>query len=745
MPYLILAFTFLLTLLTQCQTAPANPAETEYEAQIDQRPSQRRAAISAAWERKNWLLVNTCEHNREARALDVILKRIVADSSHGRRLRIVRLSELSKTDLGSNSLLMVGNKLPTAVLNGFGATGPEDVRGYDLSMPDWSLRAYYLQNPWSVADSTAAMHLHYASDIERLSNQLEDLYQSDNSWRSLFRGRYGYAITEGNAARVRGFFSDDDWRPDEEEELTFHPPQGPTYEDQQVRLFAPEGGPTKQTVDQFAAQVGSIKSKIARWYKLDSLPIVDIHLYPTLERLSLRFQRMNEVQFDQEDHDLHVSLPIIDNDRELFFCMLRWARQIGSLPTVEAYLDRGLATLASGQLLITKKGIAELESQGLFPSLAELKTIDRESFGDYLYDYAAAVRTYEHFADFGLGLTHSSGERGADRFSLAVHNGFEKGMTFAHEGYCIYNGYGGGTVDASLDSLATLGVNSIAVVPYTFQRDPNVTGEMPVAGSAGSENNAATRSSIRRAHLRGWSVMLKPQIWVGRDSWPGDIDFTTEAEWKQWFKRYSEWMLNYALLAQTERSESLCIGTELRFATLKQPEKWRNLIRAIRSVYDGKITYAANWGEEFDNIGFWDDLDIIGLNSYYPLSEKADATDEELLAGARSWVSMANKVAVRESKPWWLTEVGYRSVEQAWVNPHADAGERARSEIAQARSYEALLTSLDEASEFKGMYVWKWPSYLGRGERRKEKIGFTPGGKAAGELLKVFYESREEG
>ena len=315
-----------------------------------------------------------------------------------------------------------------------------------------------------------------------------------------------------------------------------------------------------------------------------------------------------------------------------------------------------------------------------------------------------------------------------------------RGMTFAHEGYQGFNGYGGETVAPSLDSLASLNVNALAIVPYTFMPGPQGQGKLPIPDREGSETDAAVLHSVSEAHRRGWRVLLKPQIWIGGGHWPGDVDYTTEAEWATFFTNYGEWILHYADLAEAHDIEALCIGTELVNTTLKQPDRWRSLIAQIRARYSGTLTYAANWGEEFENLTFWDALDVIGLNSYYPLSDKDRPTDAELLAGARRWVAMADDISRKQGRPLWLTEVGYRSVENAWVNPHAHTEGRARDPRCQERCFAALTQAVEESERLEGMFVWKWPSYLGYdGGRWAQGMGFTVGGKPAAAVLGEFY------
>ena len=48
--------------------------------------------------------------------------------------------------------------------------------------------------------------------------------------------------------------------------------------------------------------------------------------------------------------------------------------------------------------------------------------------------------------------------------------------------------------------------------------------------------------------------------------------------------------------------------------------RWRALITDVREVYRGPLTYAANF-DQYQAVGFWDALDVMGINAYFPLRE----------------------------------------------------------------------------------------------------------------------------
>ena len=72
---------------------------------------------------------------------------------------------------------------------------------------------------------------------------------------------------------------------------------------------------------------------------------------------------------------------------------------------------------------------------------------------------------------------------------------------------------------------------------------------------------------------------------------------TNEADWKILEGSYGKFILDYAQLAQELKLEIFCIGTELENFVSNRPIYWAQLVKDVRAVYKGKLTYAANWNE----------------------------------------------------------------------------------------------------------------------------------------------------
>ncbi len=316
-----------------------------------------------------------------------------------------------------------------------------------------------------------------------------------------------------------------------------------------------------------------------------------------------------------------------------------------------------------------------------------------------------------------------------------------QGFNFAHEGYAIYNGYGSALARESLEKQAALGANAVALVPYSYLRAPRQPAFIPVVSRAGAETDEGLAQDAFTARRLGMTTVLKPQLWLGRNHWPGDVEMPHEAGWQDFFDYYYRWMRHYALLAEIHQIDLLCVGVEFTKASLQRPADWRRLIRKLRGIYSGPLTYAANWGQEFENLVFWDELDYIGLNCYYPLSKQDEPSDEELALAFGQVLQLAQGISTRYGKPLLFTEIGFTSTPTPWKEPHRDRDGSPYDGQAQARCYRIVLQSLPGQDWVKGILWWKFPSYLSHGG--PGQTGFTPSRKPAEDLLPIYFGRRD--
>ncbi|MEA3328646.1 MAG: hypothetical protein U9Q08_02815 [Candidatus Omnitrophota bacterium] len=312
---------------------------------------------------------------------------------------------------------------------------------------------------------------------------------------------------------------------------------------------------------------------------------------------------------------------------------------------------------------------------------------------------------------------------------------FQKGMT-----YVAWTKEGHRNADSikSMEQLVSLGVDWVALVTTWYQDRADSTKVYSLNEKTSSDESLLF--AVRKLHGLGLKVMLKPHLDLikSEGKWRGDIGFTNTADWQAWFSSYADFVLYYARLAEQENVELFCIGTELTNATLSQPDFWRSLIKKVKEVYNGQLTYAANWYQEFDNIEFWNELDYAGVDPYFPLVSSSHPTKEQLMEVWKDWLEMIEAWQKEIDKPVIFTEIGYKSSEDATDEPwrHSPAG-KVDLQI-QADCYEAVLATFYEKPWFYGVYWWHWgvsPKMGGKFHR-----GFTPQNKLAQEVIKQWYK-----
>ncbi|MDA9339368.1 glycoside hydrolase [Polaribacter sp.] len=233
-------------------------------------------------------------------------------------------------------------------------------------------------------------------------------------------------------------------------------------------------------------------------------------------------------------------------------------------------------------------------------------------------------------------------------------------------------------------------------------------------------------------------IMVKPQIWVWNGTFTGKIKMDSEENWIALEESYRAFILTYAHAAESLHAELLCIGTELEEFVINRPRYWRKLIQEIRTVYKGKLTYAANW-DEFSRVPFWDVLDYIGIDAYFPLSKEKTPTIAAFEAGWKVHKEEISQLQKQLNRPVLFTEFGYRSVDFTGKKPWDS--KRVFDAInlkAQTNALQAIHNQFWGEDWFAGGFIWKWfhtHDHVG-GEKNNR---FTPQNKPAEQLLKELY------
>ncbi len=220
------------------------------------------------------------------------------------------------------------------------------------------------------------------------------------------------------------------------------------------------------------------------------------------------------------------------------------------------------------------------------------------------------------------------------------------------------------------------------------------------------ESVSGTERAIQLAKEQGLKIMIKPHIWLSDHSFGGRLEMP-ENNWYNWEEDYAHYILTFAQLAEKYKVELFCIGTEQEASTQKNPDFWKNLISGIRGVYSGQITYAANW-DEYTSVPFWNELDFIGIDAYFPISSKSNPSIQELEYEWLKWKDEMFNLHTKYQVPILFTEYGYRTTKYATKEPWQSVTEEAYCEPCQSNALQAKFNTFWKENWFAGGFIWKW-------------------------------------
>lgn len=303
------------------------------------------------------------------------------------------------------------------------------------------------------------------------------------------------------------------------------------------------------------------------------------------------------------------------------------------------------------------------------------------------------------------------------------------GMTWGWTG--IRGTWGTDAATSSMSELPGLGVNWVGIAFGALQATAQSTVIDYRAEPTVTDDEV--RWAVREARRLDLKVCLKPVVNVADGTWRAFISFFDEEvpgepSWAAWFASYREFLLHYAVLAEEEGCEMLCIGCEM-VQTDKREGEWRALVADVRQVYSGIITYNCDKYQE-DRVTWWDAVDVISSSGYYPLGD----WDRQL--------DRIEAVVHREDKPFLFMESGCpsRAGSAARPNDWNFAGDP--SETEQADWYSDMLSACAARDWVQGFVLWDWPARLYPRDEASANDDYCIFGKAAESVVREDYLRR---
>ena len=251
------------------------------------------------------------------------------------------------------------------------------------------------------------------------------------------------------------------------------------------------------------------------------------------------------------------------------------------------------------------------------------------------------------------------------------------------------------------------------------------------------EDLNANNTKIIKINIMDNTGHAQPALYID------DIMLTApQSRWNAWFSSYEQFILHYANLAEKNNCEQFCVGVEYK-GTVHRENSWRGIIEKVREHYTGPITYASNW-DNYQNINWWDAsaLDFVGIDAYFPLTNKTDPTVDELKEGWKKWEEEIESWQEKVNKSIIFTEIGYRSIDGTNIKPYAFWTTGTVDLQEQADCYNATFQIFGDKTWLAGIYWWMWDTNPNIGGPLDKS--YTPYKKSAGDVLKTYYLAKKQ-
>ena len=114
-------------------------------------------------------------------------------------------------------------------------------------------------------------------------------------------------------------------------------------------------------------------------------------------------------------------------------------------------------------------------------------------------------------------------------------------------------------------------------------------------------------------------------------------------------------------------------------------------------------------GMNSKRVTFWDQLDYIGVDAYFPLTDSKSPTVEDFESGWKPHKEQIQVIQSKFDKPVLFTEFGYRSIDYTGKEPWTS--NRVEGSInleAQTNGLQAIYNQFWTEEWFAGGFVWKW-------------------------------------
>lgn len=306
-----------------------------------------------------------------------------------------------------------------------------------------------------------------------------------------------------------------------------------------------------------------------------------------------------------------------------------------------------------------------------------------------------------------------------------------------HGGADVYEKY-----HRLIPEIAELGADTVLFVVHGWQEhagtldlhiDPRKTADAKELGKL-----------CDLAKAQGLRIILMPVVLLDdprNNEWRGKI-VPANHDWDGWFKRYNSFIQHFANIAEKYHVDVLMVGSEL-VKTEGYTDRWRRIIQEVRQNFRGKLGYSANWDHyQTSKIGFWNDLDYIGMTTYYELAKGKNPSRQEV---DDSWKAIKKEILAFQHevrRPIIFTEVGWCSQEgsahEGW-NYYANQKATDGGMLEQSLLYDSFIATWANEPAIGGIIWWEWDTTPGG----PTDFNYTPRGKPAEAIIRQLFSRKK--
>ncbi len=276
-------------------------------------------------------------------------------------------------------------------------------------------------------------------------------------------------------------------------------------------------------------------------------------------------------------------------------------------------------------------------------------------------------------------------------------------------GYGRYS-YSQESVEQYIEYLQDINANSASLLITCF------TDNSSSSNVFCSEYDTPTISEIEYASqkIQNAGLLLNLRIYIDLQSKEWRCHWNPKDKEKA-FMALENVLFKYVTLAEKVKAESIIIGAEYCHLTEpKYTKYWTGLIEKIRTVYKGKISYGANWNipykskfsSEYEQIQFWDSLDWIGIDYYWPLNKRYSPTTKNLHFHHQNNLVLIEDFAQKKKKNVLITEVGFPIEDGGSYNPFDWTLKGPINPEEHFENHKAFLEEYKKRNNIYGAFFW---------------------------------------